>query len=370
MVLPKLEVSTEDHTFSLKSGSLLAVPRNCLKRLEASDTKCIKHYMELVDGAKQGCSIKSCPYGFHSMALERIGPDNELIYSAFIAKGIETERPMTKSHPNRVSKQFIDAFKEHEIENRVAIKKKIEGAVGSTLNAVHDLRQLNRSVAKEALNMLRALGCNIRRLDEVKINADPIKRSAFTIHKASELMSSVMTMHDIVENPVRASMGKKNKRTNWHRAFTKVSRIFAPRFREKGIKVEVHQGDDVPTFFSYDSAQLIPLILLDNAIKYSRRDSVVDVKISTDKDRKHIVIRFITEGNVIDIKDIQHLFDLGKRGRDASATDANGSGLGLYVLKIICDVHGGSVEVNSIKTGVFLEGSEQAMNNFTLVLRN
>ncbi|MEN6337150.1 MAG: HAMP domain-containing sensor histidine kinase, partial [Phycisphaerales bacterium] len=84
--------------------------------------------------------------------------------------------------------------------------------------------------------------------------------------------------------------------------------------------------------------------LVSNAVKYSPRDTRVVVRV----ERKDGVALLIVsdEGPGISAEDRKVLFQPFGRGRSAN-TLAEGTGMGLYVVKQIVDAHGGRVEVRS-----------------------
>lgn len=92
------------------------------------------------------------------------------------------------------------------------------------------------------------------------------------------------------------------------------------------------------------------VILLDNAIKYSPKNT--RISISSKSDESWIEVNIEDQGFGIDQKEIPHLFERFYRG-DKSRTKANatGYGLGLSIAKQIADKHNGVIKVESGKTG-------------------
>lgn len=87
-------------------------------------------------------------------------------------------------------------------------------------------------------------------------------------------------------------------------------------------------------------------ILLDNAIKYSDKKTVVSINSSSDKTTVSIAVT--DHGIGIDAEALDHVFDRFYRA-DAARTrnDTSGYGLGLSIAKMIADVHGGSITITS-----------------------
>ncbi len=89
------------------------------------------------------------------------------------------------------------------------------------------------------------------------------------------------------------------------------------------------------------------IILLDNAIKYSPKQTTI--RVTSEKADTHILIHITDQGMGIDEEDLPHLFDRFYRA-DKSRTKSHhiaGYGLGLPIAKQIVDKHNGSIKVQS-----------------------
>jgi signal transduction histidine kinase len=87
-------------------------------------------------------------------------------------------------------------------------------------------------------------------------------------------------------------------------------------------------------------------ILLDNAIKFSHRNGIINI--TTTKEKKDIVFSIYDQGIGIDKKDIKKIFDRFYKS-DPSRTKDNhdGFGLGLSIAKRIIDKYQGQILVKS-----------------------
>ncbi len=87
--------------------------------------------------------------------------------------------------------------------------------------------------------------------------------------------------------------------------------------------------------------------LVDNAIKYSRQDTriIVKIRLLENKDMFEVVVR--DRGVGIQKHEMPRLFRKFSRLTNEFSANSEGSGLGLYWVKEIMDLHGGSVEVVS-----------------------
>ncbi|MDE2397401.1 MAG: PAS domain-containing protein [Burkholderiales bacterium] len=83
--------------------------------------------------------------------------------------------------------------------------------------------------------------------------------------------------------------------------------------------------------------------LLSNALKYSPRETPVVVHLSDSDEPLALVIDVIDSGSGIPAELVPKVFDRGERARTAKGTP--GHGLGLYIVRRVMELHGGSVEL-------------------------
>jgi two-component system sensor histidine kinase CiaH len=112
--------------------------------------------------------------------------------------------------------------------------------------------------------------------------------------------------------------------------------------------VSVEITGTVDAHVNGDQATLIQLfvILLDNAIKYSPSNSVVQVNAATIQHMVQVSIR--DHGIGIPKNDLEHVFERFYRADSArSASTTSGFGLGLSIAKLIADSHHATVSLTS-----------------------
>jgi len=85
--------------------------------------------------------------------------------------------------------------------------------------------------------------------------------------------------------------------------------------------------------------------LLDNAIKYSKKKSTVQIEVL--QEDKEVIIRFCDHGVGIAHKHLPRLFERFYRVDKARSRKLGGTGLGLAIVKHIVQAHGGRVTVES-----------------------
>lgn len=122
-----------------------------------------------------------------------------------------------------------------------------------------------------------------------------------------------------------------------------VSNQYRQRAKEKDIEIEVFLDDQIQTI-NGDRNRLKQVFInvLDNAIKFSKKDSTI--KVSAKKIQGMVLISFADTGIGIQKEDLPKVKEKFFKGNNK----ASGSGIGLSVCNGIVELHGGKLEIESI----------------------
>lgn len=117
---------------------------------------------------------------------------------------------------------------------------------------------------------------------------------------------------------------------------------------ESGIKIYFQKPAE-PIELSVDAQKLgIALYnIIDNAIRYNVKNGEVRVEMERLKDKPYIQITIKDTGIGISSSDLNKLATKFFRAENAVKYVANGSGLGLYIVKNILKCHGGDIRIES-----------------------
>jgi two-component system sensor histidine kinase SenX3 len=122
--------------------------------------------------------------------------------------------------------------------------------------------------------------------------------------------------------------------------------LLRPAATSSGIRLEV---DDPPWHLAVpgDRRDLVSAVsnLVDNAIKYSERGSLVQVRVRSYDDVVEIAV--IDEGVGIPARDMERIFERFYRVDRARSRTTGGTGLGLSIVRHVAVNHSGSVRVES-----------------------
>jgi two-component system, OmpR family, phosphate regulon sensor histidine kinase PhoR len=122
---------------------------------------------------------------------------------------------------------------------------------------------------------------------------------------------------------------------------------FLSGFREGEVRLRVDAPEQLPaTRFDAGAMEQVITNLLDNAVKYSPHDKVIDVAVGADPRRREVVVSVRDQGTGIARADLRQIFRPYYRGRRQAAA-TTGIGLGLALCRHIVRAHGGRIDVQS-----------------------
>jgi len=110
---------------------------------------------------------------------------------------------------------------------------------------------------------------------------------------------------------------------------------------ENNLKLDENIQDNIEFYCNSFQIKELMLILLDNAIKHSYKNSTIEVKLY--KEKKNIIIQVINEGDPIKEEDREKIFDRFYRADKSRNSKSSRYGLGLSIAKTIAQNHKGSI---------------------------
>lgn len=172
----------------------------------------------------------------------------------------------------------------------------------------------------------------------------------FVRDKAEQIRSSVMRIVDLMESILAASRMENGTIQIRHEQFPLRAMIESCCHRQSTITKSHRILSDIGSLPEYIEADKFALEqvfsnLLSNAAKYAPDQPDIYVSGWQEGDAVKIVVR--DNGVGIDAEDMPKIFQRYFRAR--TSTGIPGTGLGLYLVKQIVDLHGGSIEIDSKK---------------------
>lgn len=213
------------------------------------------------------------------------------------------------------------------------------------VNFFHEIQNLINTLSASSNSLSK---CNP---ESEKIDKAGIIHHANLICEVVENMKLHVTLVNIDTNPSFFSL-QKPKVMNVYDVFVRTIHIFKPRAKKNKVKFKI-EADQIPSIEILPILNIVPSIVFDNCIKYCPSDSIVYVDIELiDKD---ISVTIQSMGPMVKDEDVIKLTQKGYRGENAQEVTSEGSGVGLYYLKIICDLCNINLSISSNQNSYIID---------------
>jgi signal transduction histidine kinase len=162
-----------------------------------------------------------------------------------------------------------------------------------------------------------------------------------------EMMQAINALFSAQDQPGPPAALARDEVT-WTAVYFEVASQLEMHARSKNITLALQPpAESVPFEADYGQCEHVLLNLIGNAIKYGRRGGFVHVSTFLDPDSGQVVLCVIDDGVGIPKKDAARIFDRNFRASNAAHSPIEGGGMGLYIVREIVEMHGGTVAVES-----------------------
>lgn len=325
---------TVDESGEKADGFLLHLPRICAR---CEGAFCAELHQEATHELRHFTCPKglSCFAGIAGSEIFVVCGVLDLALNRSCPRHIKKSLRSHKVPPGAVASWAASADKWRE--RLLSIQSRETAA--DTRNMLHDVKTMAHAMMRTCESMIESLPGDT---DTEKFEqADP---DQIRLIKAGRLMASCFRMMDIYVNPMYAKYGRK-RQVAVYKLVDMMVRTLEDRAQAKGVHMDI-SGPSHNLAWVYDSFDVLPLVLLDNAIKYCQSHHAV-----------HVVVRDVGEsvdvfvdsfGRPIAEEERARIFEKGFRTEDAKGEQSSGSGLGLYIARIVAEAHGAQVEYEAI----------------------
>ncbi|EAZ79248.1 putative membrane associated signal transduction histidine kinase [Algoriphagus machipongonensis] len=194
---------------------------------------------------------------------------------------------------------------------------------------------------------------------QVKSVLDLIAQGALSKEEFEELLDSLKTdidtVHFTLNNTLKWSMsqmeGFKIKKSpfNFREVVDANLVLIEPSLKEKKIQVDNRMDDSVPVFADSDLMDVVVRNILNNAVKFSKKNESIEITNSCEKD----MIKWCVQDHGLGMTDAQIETVLSKdytiTQSQKGTNQEKGSGLGLQLCKEFIRMNGGDITIQSEK---------------------
>ena len=171
---------------------------------------------------------------------------------------------------------------------------------------------------------------------------------ADTIHKSGKrllnVLDNILDISKIEANKMELTI----KECYLNEVINKVVIIFEPIAKSKSIELNFSSDEGVKVFADIDRIATVVTNILDNAIKFTDKGSVV-VHTGIDEIKNKAYFKITDTGIGIDDSFKHHLFDTFRQEDEKFSRRFEGAGLGLSISKRLIELMNGDIEIDSTK---------------------
>lgn len=157
------------------------------------------------------------------------------------------------------------------------------------------------------------------------------------LYNSLELITSQLRMVDVIINPKSIVFGNK-KTINIYRLFEKIKILFGHlSTKKRDINIKLSSETYISDCECYESIEFIPLILLDNALKYSVAETDIDIKFEQNNGVIKVIVKNI--GPIVSDENKDKIFEKFVRDKSGETFSKEGMGMGLWIAQQILIAH-------------------------------
>jgi len=208
---------------------------------------------------------------------------------------------------------------------------------------MHETRRLNSEIASSCEAVSKCIANQ---------NYNQASHDAEDAFYSSGLISSRLTFADFEINPDSVSRQPKYS-AGIYKKFDKARRILFRAAKNKGVNVVI-QGPSRNEIEVLPAFEMVPFVLLDNAIKYSPHNQDVQVQVTDNPSpgtRVQVVITSV--GPMVPTHELPTLIKRGQRGSYATKSNIPGEGIGLYLADTLIRLANGRMELSSSQASLY-----------------
>lgn len=276
-----------------------------------------------------------CYKGFNNFLLSL--KNNNIIFNGLIlSENTKINKVIKEVRKEYILKRSALEIKISELEEiSNAIDEGIKGNIKDRFSLFHDVRS---SYAVTFSNIesfiLKAPG---KSFIEKLQNCD---QEIIDLYDSLDLVNSQLELIDVMVNPAAIVQGTK-KAINLFKLSDKLRKLYAAKAEKKDLTIYAFSKMQIPDKNFHDSIKLIPIILIENAIKYSEHGNEIHITFNyTDK----IEMSVSSYGLIVPPEERIKIFEKHYRGANSEEYTKEGIGMGLFIAANILAKHNGTIK--------------------------
>ncbi len=236
---------------------------------------------------------------------------------------------------------------------------------------VHNMKSLNAHIQQEVYNVIpqEKLVNSLENKIEVIENLikSRTKDSAKAILKILHSSTGLKMEFSVYSKLFHSNPTLSKNIHSIHKVLLNILYGFFPDFTDRHIKVNVSQSY-AKGYFDYESVHVAFYYVLENAVKYVKNDSEINIYFENNESELYIYFEMISLKILEDEKD--KIFDEGYSGSYAKEKKLSGTGLGMSRAKKILELNEGTISIKTSSDDIYSEDYQKNTIKITLPMAN
>ena len=192
---------------------------------------------------------------------------------------------------------------------------------------IHEVRSINADIYNAVYRLKEDL-------QEFGYNQDRDFMTVRNIEELSKILKTRTDVLDVVSNPALLQAARSS--IPIYRAFDRVVRSVRPTSSAQNVRLNL-TGSSTGRVNGISLFDVIPYLMIQNAIKYAPENSNVQIYFEEDTDR--VSVHLTSVGPAMEEDEVERIFISGFRGRYAQQVTPEGTGFGMNLLKTLVEMH-------------------------------
>lgn len=205
-------------------------------------------------------------------------------------------------------------------------------------------RRLTSDVAHELRTPVANVSSNIEAIIEGVL--EPTNERLSSCYNELELITGIITELEKLRQIEGENMILHIGHVDIYELAKEVKLIFENEMSKKNIRCDII-GEHIDVCVDKDKMSQVLNNLISNAVKYT--DNYGNIQITVIQENENVVITVEDNGCGIDDNDIQYIFERFYRTDKSRNRSTGGAGIGLTITRVIVQLHGGTIHVESKK---------------------
>lgn len=209
-------------------------------------------------------------------------------------------------------------------------------------------RELVANISHDLRTPMSSIKAFVSAIEDGVVNDDvTFKRYLTTISLETERLDSLIQQLFQLSLLDSGAIKLTRQRTNIDELLLSVLQHEQIHLEKKNLKIDIDLPNQIPAIYvDLHYFQKLLFNLLDNAIRFSKVDGTIKVKVVSRADHM-LEISLRDYGDGIDKEELPHIFERTYRVEKSRNLQFGGAGLGLAIAKTIVESHQGTIAVSS-----------------------